>query len=558
VLTPAQMLQRIGQRLDLLATRHADVPSRHRTLRASIEWSYGLLDERERSTFAALSVFRGGWTLEAAEATLGNEERSPIGGRYDEFLNGSSVPRSEVIELLDGLRTASLIVAEERGEEMRYRMLETIREFAAERLDEIGAEDVRRRHAEYFAELAETARPHLERADPEWVERLGAEHDNVRAALERCGSGWAPAETGLRIVAGWWSWWGVRGYLREGRAAIEAALANCPDASPALRAKALTADAHFCVLQGDSQAGTAREEASLAIWRERGDRLEIARSLTRLANVAFMASEPDRAAALAEEGFALARELGDGELLASSLLCRGMIAQNRGDHDVAVAALEEALPMFHDQNRRQQIIWTLFWLAGARLARLDLDRAEALYEEALAAARASGHVFQVAAMTLSLADVKRYQGEYDRAEALCLEAVEGLRALGALASVPTGLHLLGAIHRLRGEQARAGEIFRESVSMRAETGNWRYVPNTFEELAALAAETGRAERAARLLGAAEALREAHGTPLAPADWLAVDSATAPARETLGDEAFEAARAAGRALTLDEAVSEALS
>jgi hypothetical protein len=133
-----------------------------------------------------------------------------------------------------------------------------------------------------------------------------------------------------------------------------------------------------------------------------------------------------------------------------------------------------------------------------------------------------------------------------------------LREVGASASVPTGLHLLGSIHRARGEYDRAGEILRESIALRAKTGNWRYVPNTFEELAAIAAATGGPERAARLLGAAEALRVAHGTPLTPADRLAVDTATLAARAALGDEAFETARAAGRALTLEEAVAQALS
>jgi predicted ATPase/serine/threonine protein kinase len=545
VLMPAQMLARLAQRLDLLATRHADVPSRHRTLRASIEWSYNLLDQEERRAFAALSVFRGGWTLEAAERVA----RGPA---------GVAGPRAtDVLDLLERLRTASLVVAEERGQEMRYRMLETLREFATERLEQEERGVLVRRHAEYFAQLAEQAEPHLEKADPEWVERLDAERDNVRAALERCGVGVVAAETGLRIVAASRNWWSIRGHLTEGRAAAAAALARCPEGPPALRAAVLSAAAKSCRNQSNNAAALAYEEEALALWRELGDRAGIAGSLQRLSTVAIGMLEYARAAALAEESLALARELGDRELIASGLFIRGTIDLNRGDHDAAIASFEEALVMFRAQGRREHIVMALQYLGDTRLARLEYDQAAALFEEGLDTARAGGFAMQSAVLTLNLGELKRYTGDYDRAEELCADALEQFHGLGATGFIALALHTLGSLSRAKGEYYRATERLRECLAISAEGGSQKYVADTIEELAGVAVATGRPERAARLLGAAEVLREAHSTPLTPADRPAVEATLATTRAALGDEAFDAALAAGRALTLDEAVAEAL-
>jgi predicted ATPase/serine/threonine protein kinase len=570
VLTPAQMLQRIGQRLDLLASRQTAVPSRHRTLRASIEWSHGLLDEQERAAFAALSVFRGGWTLEAAEQVARgpwpvaraepSSSQSPSSRDPQSRATGHGPRATGVLDVLDRLRAASLVVTEEGQEEMRYRMLETIREFAAERVaerDEMGAVDTRQRHAEFFAELAERARPHLERADPEWVERLDAEHDNVRAALERCGTGVVTAETGLRIVASWWQWWKIRGHLLEGRAVAEAALARCPEGPPALRAKALVAVGQCCVHMLDCQAAWDYTEEAVGLFRELGDRAGVAWSLQRLSNAAYAMSEYDRATTFSEESLAIAREIGDEELVAGALLRRGISVHRCGDHDAAAASFEEAIGLLRAQDRRQELVHALYCLGDTRLEMRDFDCAEALYEEALAAAREGGYAFQIAALTLSLGELSRQRRAYDRAGALCAEALDRFRALGASANVAISLNFLGAIDRATGEYDRATERLRECLAVLTKSGTRHFISDTFEELAGVATATGRPERAARLLGAAEELRDALGTPISPADLPTIDATAAAARAALGDEAFDAALAAGRALTLDEAVAEAL-
>jgi tetratricopeptide (TPR) repeat protein len=188
----------------------------------------------------------------------------------------------------------------------------------------------------------------------------------------------------------------------------------------------------------------------------------------------------------------------------------------------------------------------------------EVGRAEALYEEALVAAEEGGYAVQVAMLIMRLGILSRQRGDYDRAGALCAEALDRFRALGSSANVGITLNHLGVIERERGEYGRAAERLRESLTIFVRGGIRHLVADNFEELAGIATATGREERAARLLGAAEALREELGLPLSPADSPAVEATAAAARAALGDEAFEAARAAGRALPLERAVAEALS
>ncbi|HYY32067.1 MAG TPA: adenylate/guanylate cyclase domain-containing protein, partial [Gaiellaceae bacterium] len=282
VLSPAQILERLSKRLDLLKGGR-DAEARQQTLRATIEWSYDLLDEGEQRLFARLAVFEGGCTLEAAEAVAEAD-----------------------LDLLQSLVDKSLV----RHTEERFWMLETIREYAAERIEESReADEVRRRHAEHFLALAEEAKPHLRRHwSGQWLDRLEPEHDNLRAALDRLEAS-GESELALRLAGAVWGFWDMRGHLAEGRRRLEGAL-QADERPTAARAEALNGAAALAFDGGDPSTARLRAEEALALHRALGDGWGAAYSVYLLGHAALEA-DPMRARRLFEESLRLFGELGD-------------------------------------------------------------------------------------------------------------------------------------------------------------------------------------------------------------------------------------------------------
>jgi predicted ATPase len=268
-------VERISERLEVslgLLKGGRTLTRRQQTLRGAMDWSYDLLSEPEQKLFERLSVFAGGWTLEAAE-TVG------AGGNFEE---------GEVLDLLWGLVNKSLVVAEARPEgTARYRMLEPIRQYAREKLEEDEeAEEVQGRHAAFFLALAEEAEPEL--AGPQqrlWVERLEAEHDNLREVLS-----WVLerelGEPALRLGAALWRFWHVRGYISEGIRWMERVLAGSDPAASTVRVKALEGSGWLTQFQGDYERAKARYEEMLRLSRVLGDKGNIATALNSLGTVA--------------------------------------------------------------------------------------------------------------------------------------------------------------------------------------------------------------------------------------------------------------------------------
>jgi predicted ATPase len=315
VLSPKQILERLSGRLDLLRGGR-DADPRQQTLRATVEWSYELLSEKEKALFARLSVFAGGCTLEAVE----------------EFAQAD-------LDSLQALVDKSLL----RHTDDRYLMLETIREYASERLEDSGeANELRRRHAQHFLALAEEAEPNLQGSPKkEWLERLAREHDNLRAALD-----WLEAsgesELGLRLAGAVSPFWYLRGHLAEGRRRLESALRS-DDRPTAARAKALNAASAMAAVGGDAATSRLRAEQGLTLHGSLGDAEGIARSGFRLAYAAHEEADFARAEQLFEESVRRFRELGDehNTLLATCNLA--YLYEDLGDRQRARALHEECL-----------------------------------------------------------------------------------------------------------------------------------------------------------------------------------------------------------------------
>jgi predicted ATPase/class 3 adenylate cyclase len=505
LLPPKAILQRLSSRLKLLTGGARDLPERQRTLRATIEWSFALLNEGEQLLFARLAVFSGGRTLEAMEAICDAEGDLPV----------------EAFEGVSSLLDKSLLRQEEGPNgEPRFVMLETVHEFAREKLEESGeAEEIKRVHAQYFLTLAEEAYPELKGPNQiEWLERLEAEHDNMRAALSWALEG-KEAEWALRL-GGALSWfWSVRGHYGEGRRWLEEALAIEGRGPPESRAMALAGAGELAFEQGElDRAQEACEEGLELLSHEARQASEAKLSLLAfLGWVAWEREEHGQARQLYEESLALSREMSDTWWLASSLSNLALVSHSRGDSERATELYEKSMDLFREQ----------------------------------------GDKLSLAVCLNNLAMVVYSQGDLGRAAQLTEEAVALFRELGNRGGVSVGLYNLGWMALLQDDLGRAADLYRESLSLSWETGLNPVVQNALEGFSCVAGVKGDAERAVRLWGAAQALHETKGIPR-DTDFLAeADARISAVRLGMGEEVWQEAWRKGRVMTLDEAVSYAL-
>lgn len=376
VLSVEQITARLEDSLKLLSGGSRTAPPRHRTLRATLAWGHELLSDPERELFERLSVFAGGWTLEGAEA---------VGA-------GGGVREEDVLDLLASLVDKSLVAMEaspgaEQGP--RYRMLESVRQYGRERLEGSGAADsVRRRHAAWVLALAEQAGTESGEQGA-WLERLGAEQDNVRASL-----GWAldregedpegRAEMGLSLAAGlaqgrFWAAYGIG----EGLTWLERGLARDSTSPRPVRINALNEAGYLAIWAGDHERAVALLEESFAISRGLGNELGVAASLFQLGHAVLQLEDHRvRIEVLREEAETLRRESSDRWATAFLLLFLGMISLDEHDYERMVALLEESLALFREPNDLRGIGMCLTVMGQTALDKGDGERAAVLFEEA--------------------------------------------------------------------------------------------------------------------------------------------------------------------------------
>jgi predicted ATPase len=581
VLTPAQMLQHLERRFDFLVGQHRDTPARHRTLRAAIEGSYRLLSSDQQRFFTRLAVFRGGWTLAAAE--------------WIAALPSADGPLP--VDVLERLRECSLVTAEHTDGEVRFRMLEALREYAREQWTPEEQTTTELRHAQYFLTLAEQAAPQLQGAEQEvWLERLEREHGNLRAALD-----WAAAHDeavlGLRLGGALWEFWQVRGYPTEGRKRLADLLA-LPGASErtAFRAKALLGAGALASDQGEYTVARDLLQESLSIWRELGeesaiadtlhfladvvyyqshydearalyeeslglrrglrDRRGIARSLESLGSLTRRLNDSQRMRALYEESLALRRQLGNKVELAASLGNIGNAARDRGDYAAARAHYEESLALRREVQDRDGVGDALHNLGAVAFDEGDLTAARRFLEESLALRRELGNKRCLAMGLNMLGDVVCRDGDHDAARAFFVESLAIRRALGDREGTASVLQSQAYLEYRRESYGAARALYAACLAIRRELGDQGNVARCLEGLAEVAVAAGESDRAARLFGAAEALREAIGLPLRPIDRVDTDRSLAVLRAQLGAEQLAGAWVAGQAMTLEQVLTDA--
>ncbi len=442
LLPPQAMLPRIQNRFKFLSGGARDLPEKQQTMRAAISWGYQLLDEFEKSLFATLSVFRGGFSLEEAERLA-----------EDDVLDG-------IASLLDNAFLRRDPGAAEN--DPRFAMLETIREYGLECLDQAGRKDaVLAAHARLMTSIAEEQERN--------VERLARDEDNFRTALESAISA-ADAEVALRLVAAlWWSWY-VRGSYSEARRWMDEALALPGGASVPARAKAMTGAGAMAFLQCDYDRATELLDEAIVLARAHGDRMSLAQSLQFRGSIARERGEYEEAIDLHLLSRTIWLELGDRANAARSLNYVGFASWLGGDFQRTFELCEDTRQMFRDLRDPEGVAWSLLNLAGASLYSGDVEKAEEHLEECLAWSRQSGFN-------------------------------EG---------IAWSLNLLGCALRVRGDDARAVDALKDSLRLHWKLGDrWRSA-SVLEALGGLL-------RDPRLIGAASALRASLRAPVPPVE-----------------------------------------
>jgi predicted ATPase/DNA-binding SARP family transcriptional activator len=409
-LPPPALMERLTSRLELLVGGPRDAPARHRTLRATLDWSYALLAPDEQRVFAALAVFAGGFSLEAVERVCGSEPN--------------------VVASTLSLQDKALL-RRENASTARFSMLDTIREYATERLNEAArGPDLESRHAKFYTELAEAIEPEL--AGPgqaQALERLETEYPNLQAALAYAIEHDPPFA--LRLAVALRRFWSVHGRIAEGRKALEGALAVSPTVASPLRTTALRAAGVFAAEQGDAAAARALWEESLADARRAGLLEEAASSTTNLGLLALEDGDFGRASHLLEQAAAAHERLGDVRRRSIALTNLGIVATLQQRLERAIALLEESVDGFRATGDLSRVAGALQPLARAHLARGDEERAQALLGESLSLARELSDQQVIADCLETFAAVAQTQGDTVRSTTLLGAASSIREAIGA-------------------------------------------------------------------------------------------------------------------------------
>lgn len=580
---PEALLARLGDPLKLLAGGARDMPARQQTLRATIDWSYHLLDGSEQVLFARLGVFIGGCTLEAAEAICTLNVNRPI-----DIVDG-------MMSLLD---KSLLRQVEGTDGALRFTLLELIREYALERLDASGeAVLVRQQHAAYYLAMAESAEPELyDTQQLVWLARLEQEHDNLRAALEWFLVG-GEADAGLRLAGALGRFWYVRGYLSEGRERLTRLL-RLPAGQPSeVRMNALNATGFLASKQGDFpiaqkcfaeslaiskgcryKQGTADAhrglgwalleqydylqsathfDTSIALYNELGDQDGVANALFGRASVPFTQGDVAQAEAIVSKSYALFQTLSDKVGLSEVLYGLGNLMLRKGNAVPAAKMYQDSLALCRELHDTTGIALALRGLGWAAMYQRDDVCAKAYLEESRVLFHGLGNAIALAYCINSLGELARQHGDYAQAVTYydkCLRLAQESQEKRLIAGV---LHNLGHVAMHQGLYDRGEALFRESLVWVQKFG----MPLSFAEclagLGGVARVRGQLERAAQLFGATESLLKAADVVLEPADRTEYDDHLTAVRNQLDAATFAAMWAEGQAMSLEQAFAYAL-
>lgn len=555
----ARISSAIGARFALLTQGSRTALPRQQTLRAAIDWSYDLLEASERHLFRIVAIFHGGFTLEALEKIL--EFGFWIGvAAWSEGTSPIQNPNSKIqnpLDLLTQLVDKSLVIVEPQGDGHRYRLLETLRAYALEQWT--AAELLalfQQRHATYFLELAEQAAPELLRAQQQrWLIWLETEHANLRAALTY----WLDTGAGdkaLRLATALHRFWDYRGYVSEGRAWLQKALANRSAATPVAQSKALNAAGWLAYRQGALVQAQPLHEEALRLAEQAGAAEEEVDALQHLAVIDMDRGEYATAQQQLATSLTLARRLAYQPGLARALTRLGALAWDLDRIAEARTYRQEALQIEQHLGNQVNIASSFLGLADADRFLGDVVAAHRHYDASLQISRALGHQGLIGAALKGLGMLAFKQGAYADAQRYGEEALQIFRTVGDKAHIGFALCNLGDVARQAGAHSQALAYYAQYLQIMYEIG---YTWPTFyalEDIAALLAEVHHhASTAARLLGAAHTLRQETGIEVTAEQQANYERVVATLRQQLGDTAFDQHWADGSTAPLADLVAE---
>jgi len=502
MLPPSALLTRLESRLHLLTAGPRDVPERHQTLRKTIDWSYDLLNGSEQKLLRRLGVFLGGCTLEAAEAVC--DTRNDLG--------------AEIFNVMSSLVDKSLVQQTEQGEdEPRFGMLETIREYCLERLNDSGEEQATRRaHAAYCLVLAEEGNPDLAETErARWLARCDIEHDNFSAALDWLVQS-SNVEWSFRLCVALFRFWEMREHLAEGRTRLESLLPMGGSGFARERANVLVYLSTFATVQGDFPAATDFVEKSLSIYQKLDDQWGIAVSMNARAIVAWDRQDYPAAQSHFDESLTRWRALGDKVAVARCLHTFANFVRGRGDYERARTVLEEAGRIFEKLGDHSGAAWSLNQRGDIAREEGEVPKARELYQCALWAFREAHDQWGTA------------------------------RSLTDLAQIACDEH----------DHVTAHAAYREALALFVNLGHKRGIARALEGFACSALAQRDPARALAITGAAAHLRQLIGAPLMPAEQSKLDAKLQPAWTSMNEADCKAAYTRGWAMSLDNAIKYA--
>jgi predicted ATPase len=534
-LSPSRMLERLERQITLLNSRRTDVTPRHLSLHATIEWGYDLLAPEQQRAFTWLSVFRGGWTLEAAEALFG----------------------ATALELLTQLRDRSFVLADTTEDEPRYGMLETLREYAVEQLaanDEVT--HVRRLHAAHYADLARRAAPYLKDSEMKsWLERLNREQENLRLAIAWYLETPEGGEQALHLCNNLIEFWRVRGYWAEGRSYLHAARTHLGAQQATLaRAMACRHEGNLEYQEGNyDQAVTLLHEA-LALFRIHNDLPYIAATLQQLGNIMTTRKDRKRAHTYITESVEVYREMQDWSQYYYGLFGLSALALQEGRHIEAREKAEQCLEFARKQQNPEQLAAMLSYMGKVAVVQGEDTLAESHYQEALAICRELNMRQGIATLLCNQAMLAIAQNRCEAARPLLAESLSICRDINYRYILCASLYGQGRVEAEAGNLQMACDCWRESAELRGKL-QLSLVP-ILMQLARLAYRQGDWERATQCYGAMRAAAEPDDLPCWPSAQRQIDAELEEMRDHMGAEAFEAAFDRGAGMDQESALRAA--
>jgi predicted ATPase/class 3 adenylate cyclase/Tfp pilus assembly protein PilF len=537
MLPPQALLARLSSRLKVLTGGSRDLPARQQTLRNTIEWSYDLLEEGYKQLFRRMAVFSGGSTLEALEVVCAPKGSPYYDGQLQvDVLDGvEALVSNSLLQQREGTATTETgkATATETGGEPRFWMLETIHEYAREKLQESGEADaLQRQYALYFMTLAEEAEPHLGGAKQgEWLQRLEDEHDNLRAALDwllrsgdEGGSDQANKQHALRLSGALWRFWHMHGHVSEGRRWLEMALERSGSAAgdstadaSAPRAKVLHGLGGLAWTQGDLDVAQDAFREALALWRAMGDVRGAAFTLNTMGLVAASLGHYAEARSYYEDSLASLRRLGGKGPIAATLNNLGNLVHEQGDYSAAWSLLEESMML----------------------------------------AREVGNTGGVAASATNLGHVSMDLGDYDRARDLFQESLKIFQELGSKQGIIDVYCNLSVVAHQQKDYSSELELLQNALLLVQELGGKIGMAECIEGIGAALGLLGYPEDGTRLLAAGHSLRDAISAPLPPRDRTRYANSMAAVQALISEQAFQQAWSEGSVMSPEEAGEYAL-